>query len=406
MPSNLNTILNLRHLSAALEVRKKGSISAATDSMFLSQSAITQALSNLEKILGHRIFTRASKGLYPTEAGELFLQRANRAVQWLTYLDSLFPSEGKTRRALFRILTTKQLRALIAVVEYENYSLAANHLGLTQPTVHRAVKELENLCGRSFFLRSPSGVEPNWHARQAARYASLYFSELAQGLDELNEHHGQIRGSLRVGSLPLARTRIVPLSVTQLLGQFPSAEISIIDGAYDEQLDALRHGQLDLIVGALRNPLPSPDIEQHTLFKDSLRIVVRPGHPLADSSAISVLQLQEMDWIAPSKKAPARSAFIKFFTDRGLSPPEHVIECSSLIATRALLLESDRAALLSMRQVVTDVENGILTLSPVVLSGTNRDIGYTLRKGWKPTKLQARFLTLLQDQFKSDTNGT
>ena len=394
--------LNFRHLLAALEIRKSGSISAATEPMFLSQSAITQALSKLEKTLGHRLFTRTSKGLYPTEVGEVFLQRIERAVHWLTLLDSLFPAKGKGNPRIYRRISTAQLTALVTVVDYGNYSLAAAHLSLTQPTLHRAIRELEGLCGRSFFQRSPSGVEPNWQSRQAARYASLYFSELAQGIDEVEEYVGNIIGSLRVGSLPLARTRIAPKAVTQLLEEFPSARISIVDGPYQEQLDMLRHGRLDLIIGALRNPAPSSGIDQQTLFTDSLHIVVRPGHPIARQKSISVLKLQELQWIAPSENAPARAAFTKFFEARGLQPPEHVIECSSLIATRGLLLESNRAALLSKRQVEIEVASDLLAVSPMKLSGMRRDIGITTRSNWKPTKLQSRFIDLLYSQFRID----
>lgn len=396
---NLYAQLNLRHLSAALEVRKRGSISAATEPMFLSQSAITQALSRLEGHLAQTLFTRTSKGLYTTEIGNIFLNRVERAIHWLTYLDSLFTTKSKSRRHLYRLLTATQLRALVTVVEHGNYSLAARHLGLTQPSVHRAVKDLESLCDRPFFQRSPSGVEPDWRARQAARYANLYFSELEQGTDEMNEYAGHITGALRVGSLPLARTQIVPHAVTKILEEFASARVSIIDGSYHEQLDALRHGQIDLIIGALRHPPPSSDIQQQSLFSDSLHIVVRPGHPIASDHSTSVLELQELDWVAPGINAPSREAFINFFEDRGLQPPEHVIECSSLVATRGLLLESDRAALLSKRQVQMDVERGLLAMSPTKLSGTHREIGITTRINWQPTKLQARFIALLNAEF-------
>lgn len=397
----MTPLLNLRHLAAALEVRKQGSISAATERIHLSQSAITQALSKLEKALGHTLFTRTSKGLYVTEVGEIFLQRAGRAIQWLKSLDTALTPKGAGKiRPLHRLFTTTQLRALVTVVEYGNYTLAANRLELAQPTVHRAVREMENVCGHAFFQRTPSGVEPSWQARQAARYGSLFFAELTQGMDEISEYAGHMTGSLRVGSLPLARTRIVPHAVTELLNEFPAARVSIIDGPYEEQLHSLLHGHLDVIVGALRKPSPSPDIEQECLFRDPLQIVMRPGHPLALKPSLSVLQLQELDWIAPRQNTPARAAFSQFFEDRGLQPPEHVIECSSLVACRGLLLESDRAALLSARQVEVDVGNGLLALSPQPLAGTRREIGLATRRDWKPTRLQARFLELIRGEIQ------
>lgn len=388
---------NLRHLQAALAIKRLGSISQAAKRIHLSQSAITQALGKLERNLGEELFLRSSKGLLTTEVGEIFLARVERAQGWLKALENALISRPQARQInVVRSLTTTQLRAFVAVVEHRSYSLAANQLSVTQPTVHRAVSELETVCEQTFFQRSPSGVEPTWLARQMARYASLYFSELAQGMDEVSEYAGQMTGSIRIGSLPLARTRMVPHAVTSLLKEFPEATVSIIDGPYEEQLHSLLHGQLDIIVGALRERPPSPEIIQQHLFSDPLHIVVRPDHPLAQRPAHSAEELRELDWIAPGINTPARAAFTSFFENEGLDPPAHVVECSSLVAIRGLLLESNRAALLPARQVAVEVDHGLLAVSPQHLTGTSRNIGLTRRKDWIPTQIQSRFIELIK----------
>ena len=392
-------LLNLRHLTAALEVRRLGSISAATKKVHLSQSAITQGLGRLERELGFKLFNRAHDGLIATEIGEIFLRRAEQAINFLRQMDNMLPQGKKGKSAqVYRSLTTSQLRALMTVVEQGSYTLAARRLKLAQSTVHRSVRDTESICEYKFFGMSPSGLEPTWHARQIARCITLFFTELSQGIEEVQEHEGRMAGQLRIGSLPLARTRMVPLAVAKLLEDFPEARVSIIDGPYDEQLNALLHGHLDIIVGALREPLSSPDILQKKLFQDSLSIVVRPGHPLEKRGTVSAIELRDLDWIAPKEDTPAREAFIHFFKNNGLSPPEHVIECSSLVATRGMLMESDRAALLSARQVEVDVRFGLLTVSTRHLQGTERDIGIAVRKSWQPTQLQQRFLDRLEEE--------
>jgi len=392
-------LLNLRHLAAALEVRRVGSISRATEKVHLSQSAITQGLGKFERELGFDIFSRSHNGLAPTEAGEIFLRRAELAIGFLCQIDNVLSQREKGKSVqIYRSLTTTQLRALMTVVEQRSYTLAARRLQLAQPTVHRAVQHTESICGYKFFGKSPSGLEPTWHARQLARYIALFFAELSQGIEEVQEYEGQMTGRLRIGSLPLARTRMVPRAVAKLLDEFPEARVSIIDGPYNEQLPALLHGRLDIIVGALRDPPPSPDIVQEKLFQDTLNIVMRPGHPLEKRGSISAMELRDLDWIAPREDTPAREAFTHFFESNGLSPPEHVIECSSLVATRGMLMESNRAALLSARQVEVEVHYGLLAVSTQNLKGTGRDIGITLRSGWTPTQVQQRFLDRLKEE--------
>src|SRR5690606_16152732 len=137
---------------------------------------------------------------------------------------------------------------------------------------------------------------------------------------------------------------------------YPDARIRLIDGPYNEQLAALRHGRIDFILGALRDPLPAADVEQELLFDDPLTIVVRSGHPFAENfdsaqDKLTPEQLGALSWILPREATPARDNFNRFMINKGLQPPSRVIECSSLVAIRALLLRTDHAALLSARQV-------------------------------------------------------
>ena len=73
-------IPNLRHLRAFQEVARCRGISAAAERVHLSQPAITQAIAKLEAQLGTALFERRSGGLYPTEPGDLFLDRVERAL--------------------------------------------------------------------------------------------------------------------------------------------------------------------------------------------------------------------------------------------------------------------------------------------------------------------------------------
>lgn len=394
----MDTVPNLRHLWAAVEIARRGSISKAAAGVHLSQSAVTQGLARLEAQAGERLFDRTGAGLTPTEAGRRFVARAERALQKLRSIDD--SSEGADpmphpvtgHGPLHRQVTSTQLRALVAVVEHGGFSLAARELGLSQPSVHRAARELEKLCRRRLFRRRGSGVEVTPAARQLARYASLAFTEIRQGFEEVDEMHGRMQSRLVVGSLPLARTELVPEAISRLLEKHPSARVKVADGSYDELLHALLSGNIDLIVGALRSPSPSRQLVQETLFDDALSIVVRRRHPLLRRSTPDAGELGRLGWIVPREGTPARDHFNAWFAARRIGLPASCIECSSLVATRGLLMKSDRAALLSMRQAKVDIDSGQLAVLTGPLPGTARPIGLTYRKDWQPTAVQAAFV--------------
>jgi DNA-binding transcriptional LysR family regulator len=181
------------------------------------------------------------------------------------------------------------------------------------------------------------------------------------------------------------------MAVTRLLSKHPEARVSILDGPYVEQLHALRYGQIDWLIGALREPPPTTDVVQEPLFDQPLAVVVRPGHPMLDATIPTIAELARLEWVAPRPQAPARRFFDEFFERNGVSTPTRIIECSSLIATRGLLLQSDRAALLSPLQVREDVAAGELAVLIDAIEDSSRSIGMTVRDNWEPTMVQAEF---------------
>ncbi|GAB1270259.1 LysR substrate-binding domain-containing protein [Aurantivibrio infirmus] len=389
---------NLRHLAALSAISRLGSINKAADSVHISQSALTQGLSKIEKELGVSLFDRSATGMYPTSAGNVLLSRLDRAFQYFNSIEKELLADKRPRQAIHLSFSNSQLRAVIAAVDERNISLAARKLSLAQPTVQRAVREVESICERQLFVRSATGVEPTQLARQLAQSSSLAFAEIQSGADEVHETKGLFRGELRIGSLPLARTDLVPATVTEVLQRFPSLKVSIIDGPYEELLHGLTHGKIDLILGALRKDVPSRNLLQETLFEDSLSVIVRKNHPLLtkNNRAFSFKTLSTMDWIAPRTQTPARLRFQEIFASHKIDEPGHIIECSSSVAIRGLLLRSDRLALLSKRQVQLDIESGILAVLPMEFKRSARAIGVTTRKDWRPTAGQQHYLDIVR----------
>jgi DNA-binding transcriptional LysR family regulator len=272
----MQEVPNIRHLAAFLAASRHLRLGRAAESINLSQPATTQGIRKLEAGLGQALFDRSSKGLTLTAAGRRFQFRIERAFQLLREGQRIL---GNSAMRPENSITRVQLRALIATVEQGSYSLAARTLGVSQPGVHRAVRKLESLCGQRLFLATAQGVEITTSARELARCAALAMAEFEQGI-ELRALRGILDGRIWIGSLPLGRTRIVPQAVTRLLLRYPDVKVRIIDGAYDDLLKALRHGQIDILFGALRLPLPSGDIVQEPIFTEPLSLIVRAGHPI------------------------------------------------------------------------------------------------------------------------------
>ncbi len=110
-----------------------------------------------------------------------------------------------------------------------------------------------------------------------ALHARLAFAELRQASAEIGEWSGLDPGSIVLGCLPLARTHVLPAALSALGREKPRVNVRVFTGPYDDLLYQLRHGEIDLMLGALRIPLPIGDIVQTAYFSDPLAILARAG---------------------------------------------------------------------------------------------------------------------------------
>jgi len=395
-------IFRLRRLWAALAVFETGSALKAAALSHISQSAITNAVAACESDLGVTLFERSSRGMTPTQAGAVWCPRIAAAADYLKEAEAALQHwKRRSPMPIQKLVTETQLRALSAVIETGGFSQAARQLGVSQPSVHRAARELETLCGVPLWRREGSHVEPTNEARTLARFGDLCFSEISLAHEAVREIQGIMEGTLRIGALPLARSQWLPKALAATLKAFPDARVAIVDGPYNEQVTALRHGRIDFLLGALRK-VPPDNLTQERLFSDPLLILIRATHPLAPgfdsrTDKLTPEQLGSLSWILPRTGTPGRSNFETFMAAKGLPSPHRVIESSSLVATREILLRSDYAAILSAQQVEAEVSSGLLKVMGPPLTGSNRDIGITTRSGFLPTRLHETFLGKLRN---------
>ncbi len=393
---------NLRHLRALCETVATGSFSSASRRVHLSQSAVTQAIAGLESGLDQTLFSRHATGVVATDAGRILAARAEHALELLrigaTKAQHLSPrTRVRGFSAFDRLITTAQIKALLAVAAAGNYSLAARQSGISQPSIHKAARDLERLSGVELFHNTPRGIQLTPAAEILVRHARLAEVELQQALAELDALRGTEGGTISIGTLPLARTKMLPKVINDFVTRHPKAQINVVDGPYEELLRGLRYGEIDILIGALRNPVPTNDVHQVRLFGDHLAIVARREHPLQHVPKLSVDMLREYSWIVPKQGTPTRTYFDKLFPRSGKKRVlTGLIETSSLVLIRGLLIDSDRLALISRQQVSIDVENGMLTYLSFMFAQKARPIGFTFRRDWRPTALQSEFVGMLK----------
>lgn len=372
---------NLRHLKAFVKIYELGSILAASRAVHISQPAVTQGLIRLEDQLGTSLFERQPDGMQPTPAAHLLLPRAKTA------LDLIRSSR----------VSQAQIRAFTSLAREGSYAEASNATGLARASLHRAVTDLELALGQSLVIRRGRGLDLTQTGRATARRYRLALNELNAANDEIKSLMGRTSGRVKIGAMPLCRARVLPESIVQFRNTHAECEIFVAEGSHVELVEPLRDGELDFLIGALRDPAPGPDLVQTPLFEDRPVFLARSGHPLpARHNEIDLRELSDFEWCIPQLGVPLRDRWQNLFGAPGFTTPNVKVECGSVITIRQILMKTDCLTILSPDQVAVELEAGWLKVVGLAPDSLNRTIGLTYRENWRPTPLQSEFISTLK----------
>lgn len=379
--------LPLKALRSAVAVATHGSAARAAPVVSKSATSITRDIQWLEKTLEMRLFERHPRGMAPTAAGRVLVAGAARALQRLECgATGTLPADahgGPASQQRFsrfaRLASARLLQVLIAIAETGSAALAGRRLCLSQAAVGQALRDLRHLAGAALVEPGARGVRLTETGTILVRRVKLAALELRIAAEEAASLRGMPRGRVTIASLPYPSVELVPHAATACLRRHPQIQVAVIDGTYDSLIEQLRSGDIDMIVGTLR-PSAFDDVEQEPLLDDTLCVACRAGHPYAAMERLELGDVLPASWIAPLPGTGARTAFDAAFRSARLEPPVVRLEIHNPLAVHAVLLASDHLALLSVRQIRSDIAAGRLAALPIALRDARRPIGLTRRR--------------------------
>lgn len=380
--------LSLRYLRAFYQVCRCGSVSEASKALRRAQSAVTRAISQLESELEAPLFERSVHGMLPTEFGDALLNRVERAF---AYMDTAFreitafTGLGKHAPIYDLHMTERQLNVLVELRSQRHMGTVASVLAISQPAVSLALRNIEQLVGIRLFERTVRGMHPTPAGETLVRHLRLALNEIRIAADELAAIRGVEQGEIRVGALSLGSTDLLPTAVTRLLRKHPGLRVSTTEGPFETLAAALRGGEIDFIIGALRPPKYTEGLSREPLADDEMAIVARSGHPLSLRKRIGFHDLAGAQWVMPHRHTSTRALLESAAAARGAPAPDVALETTDLTIIREVLLESDMITAISPRQLSREISAGMLARLPIALPETLRQIGMLRRENDHPS---------------------
>lgn len=395
-----NELPNLMQVRAFVRVAEQGSVSKAALVLYRAQSVVTRAISDLEAGLGVTLFERHTNGMRLTDFGERLLPRARRV---LAELESVPRMLGNAAEPLY-LFQARRLQVFVSLCETHHMQTVASLFGLTQPAVSAALKVLENGIGQALFERTPRGLQPTRASHEILFPIRRALNELRHLEADVAAMRGRLEGVVRVGALPLGRTRILPEAIVRLTAMHPGIRVATDESPFDLLATELRTGDVDFIFGALRAAEYASDLSGEALLSEEMVVLVRRGHPLL-STSVSAEMLKEARWVLPRAGSPARLLLDGCFAELGMPAPQPVVESGDLAIIRGLLLRSDMLAAVSAHQLEREIVSGELCVLPWSLEHTTRAIGLIQRAGCLHTAAAEALMEAIRDVIREHEVG-
>lgn len=243
----------------------------------------------------------------------------------------------------------RHIQVLVTVSESGSLRAAARKMGLSQPALSKAIRQMEADFRVPMLTRTPRGVVLTEYGRAALTRARNIDAELRRMQEEVGQLAGRMRGSVSIGVAPLPSLMILPHVLPRFCTQHPEVELRIIDGIYPTVLPLIREGVLDFTVGPGPPDRVIGEFEVEELLETRLAVVGRIGHPQFKTRRLA--DLVTAKWMTLGPAGGPGDHFVNAFLAPGLEAAKAMVKSESFASSLALLEASDFLSILPERLV-------------------------------------------------------
>ncbi|EPL1552702.1 LysR substrate-binding domain-containing protein [Klebsiella pneumoniae] len=272
----------------------------------------------------------------------------------------------------------RHLHTFVAVAQQGTLGRAAETLNLSQPALSKTLNELEQLTGTRLFERGRLGAQLTLVGEQFLTHAVKVLDALNSAGQALNRKEGLNNDIVRIGALPTAALGILPTVIGQFHKQQKDITLQVATMNNTMLLAGLKSGEIDIGIGRMSDPELMSGLHYELLFLESLKLVVRPGHPLLQET---VTLSRVMEWpvvVSPKGTVPRQNAEA-LLQSQGCKMPAGCIETLSASLSRQLMVDFDYVWFVPSGAVKDDLRRGVLTALPIATQGAGEPIGILTR---------------------------
>lgn len=291
------------------------------------------------------------------------------------------------------------LQYFLAIAREETIIGAAEALHITQPTLSRQMKDLEDELGKQLFIRSNKKItltEEGMLLRQRAEEIVNLVNKTEQ---EIMSSEPTLSGIVYIGSGESHSLKVITKSIKKVQSQFPQVKFNIHSGNSDDVIEKLDNGLIDF---ALLTDHPKISEYNHLLLPLSHQwgVLMRKDDELAQKESITFQDIKDKPLLV-SKELQRLSELVEWLNN----DIEHlnIVSSYSLLYNASLMVEDGLGYAICFDKLINTSGDSMLVFRPL---DPQLEVQYHFI--WKKyhilTKTSQYFLKIVQETIQEMTN--
>ncbi len=254
------------------------------------------------------------------------------------------------------------LKYFIAIAKEENMSRAAEILHVTQPTLSKQIKELEDELGKKLFVRSNYSMHLTAQGQILYKRAKDIVSLADETVAELKSMTEPTGGNVNIGAAETDSIKYLARIIKQLCQENAGITVNIYSGDSEMVESKLDRGQLDFGV-VVRNF----DENKYSFLKlpytDTFGLITRRDNPLAQKAQIAIEDLLQTNEPVLVSRQSLKSDFVRWCGDK--SEKLNIVATGDIPFNLSLFAKEGVGSLLCFDKIINTGSESPLVFIPL-----------------------------------------
>ena len=267
------------------------------------------------------------------------------------------------------MLSVGGMRALVAVIEEESFTKAAQRLNATQSGVSQQIAKLERGLDVLLLQRRPGGAAPPPAGLALYRKSVSVLEEMARAEAEVRRYAGSLTGTIRLGLMPALTRSLMGPALRGFMKAQPNVTVSAVEAVSTELIERVKADELDVAIVPVFDAPPS--LRCRAVGSSPEVLVGRGRRHALHMRPVSLAQRQSLKLILQSAGNMRRERILAHLRAQGVGISS-LMDLDSMFGTLEYVEASDYETILPGIMVVPEIEHATLCVRPI------RDTGFVL----------------------------